>query len=180
MRCRTFRKTHTAYVDGRLNETRSQAMRAHAQTCGPCGRLDVAIRRGLLVARNLPPVQPSANFMLRLEDRLRQEEVCAGGTLPLRSARTAAAVLAVAVAGTVLAATAIRGPTQTSRVRTGGNAPETPVTRRTIVVPATLNPVAAASQLTKLPAASSYRSHGDTTMVSLASGADLQVPNRSR
>jgi hypothetical protein len=39
--------------------------------CPACARHDAAIRRSLLLARNLPDIQPSAGFAARLEAQLR-------------------------------------------------------------------------------------------------------------
>lgn len=70
MDCRTFLKKHVAFVDGTLNAGAEAVMFAHLRACSRCARLDVAVRRGLLVARNLPDVQLSWDFMARLEMRL--------------------------------------------------------------------------------------------------------------
>jgi len=70
MNCRTFRKSHVAFVDGLLDERRSAKLYEHLDRCDQCARLDTAVRRGLLVARNLPQIQPSPDFMSRLQTRL--------------------------------------------------------------------------------------------------------------
>lgn len=71
MDCRTFRKTHVAFVDGAM-DIRAEAVRfEHVEMCAHCARLDIAVRRGLLVARNLPQITPSPGFMMRLEVRLK-------------------------------------------------------------------------------------------------------------
>jgi hypothetical protein len=120
MDCRTFRRHHVAYVDGQLSPALVQAMEGHAGACASCGRLDTVVRRGLLVARNLPVIQPSADFSRRLATRLAQERhalepphghswrsvtltVAAGlvlvaGVVKLRDARTAEIRLAPVVA----------------------------------------------------------------------------------
>jgi len=56
-----------------MNEWRAAEMYGHMQVCPHCGRLDTTVRRALLVARNLPPIQPSREFLPRLEARLRAE-----------------------------------------------------------------------------------------------------------
>jgi len=50
------------------------AMEAHLGECAACARYDTAIRRGLLVLRNLPVVEPSSAFRTRLNDRLARLE----------------------------------------------------------------------------------------------------------
>jgi hypothetical protein len=71
MDCSMFRERHVAFVDEMLHEADLVAMQRHVTECEACARHDTAIRRGLLVARNMPRVQPSADFMARLNARLR-------------------------------------------------------------------------------------------------------------
>jgi hypothetical protein len=71
MDCREFVKKHLAFVDDTLSAVDTAAMRRHLHVCPRCARHDTRIRRGLLLARNLPIVQPSADFMERLNARLR-------------------------------------------------------------------------------------------------------------
>ncbi len=99
MNCRTFRKSHVAFVDGLLAKRRSAKMYEHLDRCDRCARLDTAVRRGLLVARNLPQIQPSADFMSRLQMRLHTLD----GQWPARPAARAPRIMvrlgtAVAVA----------------------------------------------------------------------------------
>ena len=47
-------------------------MQRHIAECEHCERHDTAVRRGLLVFRNLPPIAPSADFSARLNAKLRQ------------------------------------------------------------------------------------------------------------
>ena len=107
MHCRTFRNTHTAYVDGLLSKDATSAMHQHIAECGPCARLDMVVRRGLLVARNLPPIRTSPDFMQRLELRLQQSEVPDGRKRSQGIARVAAALI-IATTGTTLAIAASR------------------------------------------------------------------------
>jgi anti-sigma factor RsiW len=72
MDCREFGKKHLAFVDDTLSAVDTAAMRRHLQVCPCCARHDTRIRRGLLLARNLPIVQPSPDFMERLNVRLRE------------------------------------------------------------------------------------------------------------
>ncbi len=71
MTCRTFRKRHADFVDGLLAMSQSAEMYAHLDGCDRCARHHTALQRGLLVARNLPLIQPSPDFMARLQTRLR-------------------------------------------------------------------------------------------------------------
>lgn len=74
MDCREFRDRHSIFVDGMLSDTEAVAMQLHLSECERCARHDTAMRRGLLVLRNLPTIEPSADFLDRLNHRLRQLE----------------------------------------------------------------------------------------------------------
>ena len=50
-------------------------MANHRRTCEHCAQLDTRIRRALLVAHNLPTIEPSAAFSERLQARLRAERM---------------------------------------------------------------------------------------------------------
>ena len=97
MNCRSFRKLHVTYVDGLLDERQSVKMDAHLDECERCARWNTAIRRGLLVARNLPTIQPSPDFMARLQVRLATPDA-SSGTPPTIPARTGYQKLAVRTA----------------------------------------------------------------------------------
>ena len=64
---------HDAYVDDTLSGLDIDRMSRHRHLCEPCARIDTRMRRALLVARNLPPIQPSATFNRRLQVRLAAE-----------------------------------------------------------------------------------------------------------
>jgi len=70
MDCRTFRDNHLAFIDDALVDAELVAMQRHLSECSACAKHDVAVRRALLVFRNLPQIQPSANFQARLDARL--------------------------------------------------------------------------------------------------------------
>jgi hypothetical protein len=76
MDCRTFRKHHLAYFDDTLPGEQLVAAERHRVECEACAAHDTAIRRSLLLARNLPPIDVSPDFSARLAARL--EEVRAG------------------------------------------------------------------------------------------------------
>ena len=73
MNCREFRSKHAAYVDDTLSGVDLDAMALHRQLCERCSQLDTRVRRALLVARNLPTIQPSAAFSQRLQARIDAE-----------------------------------------------------------------------------------------------------------
>lgn len=70
MDCREFRNKHVAYVDDLLSGIDMRDMRRHLDSCRRCSRMDTAVRRSLLLVRNLPNVEPSPDFMARLNARL--------------------------------------------------------------------------------------------------------------
>ena len=75
MDCRTFRDNHLAFLDDALAPAELAAMRDHVAECHGCATHDTAVRRGLLLVRNLPSIEPSADFRARLNARL--DEACA-------------------------------------------------------------------------------------------------------
>ena len=73
MNCREFRRKHDAYVDDTLSGVDIEAMGRHLRLCAHCAALDTRIRRSLLLAHNLPSIQPSVAFTERLQMRLAHE-----------------------------------------------------------------------------------------------------------
>lgn len=80
MDCPQFREQHVAFVDDVLSADGMERMQRHIEECEECAHHDIAVRRGLLVARNLPRVHCSSDFMDRLQERL-QERLREGGSL---------------------------------------------------------------------------------------------------
>ena len=85
-------------------------MREHMRACPRCARHDAVVRRSLLIARNLPDIQPSPDFMARLEARL------LAGDQPLEPVRafpvTAWAAIAATLAFVTLVALEVWRPGQ--------------------------------------------------------------------
>jgi hypothetical protein len=77
MDCREFREKHVGFVDDTLPVVEMEVMYRHVQSCFRCARHDVAVRRGLMLVHSLPRIEPSADFMLRLSDRIAQLESAA-------------------------------------------------------------------------------------------------------
>jgi hypothetical protein len=73
MDCRAFRKRHLAFVDNTLSGIDTAAMREHVRVCASCAKLDSSVRRSLLLVRNLPCIEPSAEFSARLAARMAEE-----------------------------------------------------------------------------------------------------------
>lgn len=74
MNCLEFRNQYLAYVDRTLPPAAQSAAEGHLDACSICARHDLAMRRGLLMLRNLPSVEPSADFFARLTDSLHRLE----------------------------------------------------------------------------------------------------------
>src|SRR5580704_784434 len=74
MDCGRFRDNHAAFIDNALDEVELSAMRTHRAECADCADHDATIRRALLLFRNLPTIEPSAEFGRRLNARLRATE----------------------------------------------------------------------------------------------------------
>jgi hypothetical protein len=72
MDCTSFRDKHLPFVDDALSERDLVAMERHLAECEGCRRHDTAVRRGMLLCRNLPEITPSAHFQERLQSRLRE------------------------------------------------------------------------------------------------------------
>ena len=71
MDCREFCEQHLAFVDDTLAGIELVRMQRHMTECENCAKHDAKIRRSLLLFRNLPSIEPSADFSARLEARLR-------------------------------------------------------------------------------------------------------------
>ena len=116
MDCREFREKHVGFVDDTLPAVEMRAMQRHLHSCCRCSRHDTAVRRSLLVAHNLPMIEPSADFMERLEARLREVRVHEGpcaAEAPYARTATSFGVLAAAaglVAYVALTATNMFAP----------------------------------------------------------------------
>jgi hypothetical protein len=108
MDCREFRDRHVDYTDGTCLEAERVAAQAHLGACPSCARFDLVIRRGLLVARNLPSVPATPRFQAALTLRIARERGA------VRPAATAASWRrqAVTAAAAVLAAGALGGATR--------------------------------------------------------------------
>jgi len=131
MDCRAFRSLHGDWVDDVLGSRDADRLSAHLAGCAPCARFDTLARRALLVARNSPPIECSADFSTRLAQRIaaerRQRIAELKPSHAERSprfgsgrawARTAAA-LVVAVGGSLIARNGATGVSAESLVRTG-------------------------------------------------------------
>jgi hypothetical protein len=105
MDCRQFREKHVSFVDDVLPAIEMRAMHHHRAVCPRCSRHDTAIRRSLLLVRNLPPIEPSPDFVARLNERLAELGPMAQiDVVPPRPQFSSAATFAALAAGVVVVA----------------------------------------------------------------------------
>ena len=100
MKCREFQSNHVGFIDDVLSAADMADMRGHLYGCPRCATLDVRIRRSLMVVRNLPQIEPSADFFARLSEALKNAPPPEARRQPMRVAATfvaAGAALAAAV-----------------------------------------------------------------------------------
>lgn len=68
--CPQFLDEYSEFRDGLLSGDRMASFRAHRDACDSCARYDRVIEQGIRVFRDLPEVQPSTDFVPRLQHRL--------------------------------------------------------------------------------------------------------------
>lgn len=114
MDCRSFRREHLAYLDDTLSGEQTGAAQRHVMACDGCAAHDTLVRRSLMMARSLQPIEPSQEFQRRLRARLascRDEPVAVA---PPRQFGRASRTLAAVATGTVIGALAWHGLTTSS------------------------------------------------------------------
>jgi putative zinc finger protein len=98
MDCRDFQENHFAFVDDTLPGIELVGMQMHLNECEKCARQDAIVRRSLMLFRNLPSIEPSADFSLRLQQKLDHAKAeDAAALYSGRSRRFAAAVALTSV-----------------------------------------------------------------------------------
>lgn len=102
MDCREFCEQHVAYVDDTLAGIELVRMQRHIAECESCAKHDAKIRRALLVFRNLPSIEPSADFSRRLDARIREcqsDHILAAAQRNLRYGAVAATMASIVMLG---------------------------------------------------------------------------------
>lgn len=140
MKCREFRSNHVGFIDDLLPAADMAQMNRHVAVCSACSRLDTRIRRSLLVVRNLPQIQPSAEFFARLSEALKQAPPPERRQRPLAAA-AAFTALTAALAAAVYFAMAISPATKSAT----SASPTTVATAATGLAPVPMNEVAIAA-----------------------------------
>lgn len=107
MDCKSFRRNHSAFIDEQLSGTAAAAMYEHVRECPTCSTYNARLRRSLLLARNLPQIEVSAEFSERLLDRIRAERASRSGA-PEKKRRSRVRAVAVGSGLVALAALSAR------------------------------------------------------------------------
>ncbi len=68
--CTQFLDAYSEFRDGLLTRELMQGHEAHLVACSSCARYDRVVEQGIRVFRDLPPVEPSQDFVPRLQHRL--------------------------------------------------------------------------------------------------------------
>jgi anti-sigma factor RsiW len=68
--CGDFLRHFSDYRDGYLDPADHAAMREHAETCASCSRYERALELGVGELKALPRIEPSYDFIQRLQHRL--------------------------------------------------------------------------------------------------------------
>jgi hypothetical protein len=139
MKCREFKANHVGFVDDVLSAAEMADMRHHIRFCDACAALDTRIRRSLLVVRNLPQIEPSADFFARLSESLKQAPPPEPRRQPLKTA-AAVTVITAALAAAVYFAMAINvgGTEPAPTTVTVTIAPPPPVPMSDVAIAATV------------------------------------------
>lgn len=75
MDCSDFRENHFAFVDDTLPGIELVGMQMHLTECEGCAKHDAMVRRSLMLFRSLPSIEPSADFSVRLQQRLSEAKM---------------------------------------------------------------------------------------------------------
>lgn len=121
--CDEFLSRHSDYLDGLMPPLEAARMSVHADACASCGRYDRILRKGLVLARELPQLDVSEDFVLRLEHRvlLPADDAVMPARTPVSGIVATlgiAAALALIAWSPLLLSRADRAPTTTARAAT--------------------------------------------------------------
>ncbi|MFW6206115.1 MAG: zf-HC2 domain-containing protein, partial [Gemmatimonadota bacterium] len=73
MNCREFLRRYSEYDDSLIPAFEADRFRAHMAECPSCARYDRVLRKGRMLARQLPRLEPDPDFLPRLRLRLLQQ-----------------------------------------------------------------------------------------------------------
>lgn len=106
MDCREFLERYSDYDDSLIPSAEADRFRSHMSECTACARYDRVLRKGRMVARQLPRPEPSPDFIPRLQRRLLRERIRRPLSSRLPTGLAAATVLMVAASAVRLMAPA--------------------------------------------------------------------------
>jgi anti-sigma factor RsiW len=116
MDCTEFLERYSEYDDSLIPPAQSERFRAHMSECPACTRYDRVLRKGRMLARQVPVVEPSDAFVPRLHMRLggapapgTQRREWTGGPWRVASGPPAMALLMALIAAAALASPEARG-----------------------------------------------------------------------
>lgn len=95
--CSDFLEDYSGFRDGTLSAGRCATLAEHLDACASCARYDRVIRNGVDLVRDLPEIEPSHDFLPRLQHRIYHLEDDA------MRARRASGASAVLISGIALA-----------------------------------------------------------------------------
>lgn len=72
--CTEFLEEYSDYRDGVMTPSRAAEYRAHLEECPSCARYDSVVAGGVEVFRALPTLEPSSDFLPRLQHRIYQSD----------------------------------------------------------------------------------------------------------
>ena len=68
--CSDLLDEYSDYRDGLMTQERSSLIEEHLASCESCASYDEVFSRGIVELRGLPPIEPSHDFLPRLQHRL--------------------------------------------------------------------------------------------------------------
>lgn len=114
MDCREFLLRYTEYDDSLIPAGEADRFRRHMAACASCARYDRVLRKGRMVARQIPGPAPSSDFTVRLQRRLLRGPDRTSGSPSSAAARLAAGLAAATVVLVVASALQLIDPAPTS------------------------------------------------------------------
>ena len=98
MDCREFRDKHLEFVDDTLAGIELVGMQMHLTECESCSRQDAIVRRSLMLFRSLPAIEPSQDFAIKLEQKLKAAKLAdAQASHAARNRKVGAAMAAASI-----------------------------------------------------------------------------------